>query len=474
MKNNTIYETPAVPTAEPRSHVDLRGQALQLAGNYLRKTELAPTLRRNQQLQKSLLTEYAGNSPKDQALLRKCLQDVDLLGMRFIIPRRKVMLSVHEVMRLLELGFRFGKVDPKFEIRSQGEKRKPYYHGEPIPAQDWERKFACVLKHKLCLELLKEYRNALEVVEHHVHVAMSNKSHNSSLNNMLRQQTEEMMFQFRVPTKFDLQDPPLIPAEESLFTKNRQVMECMLTEAAREALEKQKQEQLPSLFNKETLPAVQAVPHHVLILLDISASTFEKEIFKVANLACAALLRTLHHYLPEATISVLPYSDSALGPLTEIQSFIAPGGTTAYDEVFVAAQKLLGPADGHRAVIHISDGLPNSIEDAQEQALQFPALNIRYGQIIFGHTKRVSDLVDYIFVDEATPLGQSREETRYEKYVAHFTSVAHASDGEQIILWVMQHLDEAMMAMMDLFIGQYFLQHTTPTPETNVATSLPC
>lgn len=452
--------------------MDLRAQTRQIAGNYLRNEELSPTIQRNQQLQRTLLKDYAGDSPENLALLQKCLQEVEILGICFVIPKRRVMLSVHEMLRLIELGFRLGKLDPDFEVRVHQGHRTPYLRGEALAKTEWDQKFACVLKHQICLELLKEYRNAVEAVQQHSQRALQNKSTNSALNKALRQQTEEAMFQFKVPTKFDLQDPPLVPMEESVLGRDQEVMEATLTATAKDVLEQQQKGELPSLFNKDSLEQIRQVPHHILILLDMSASTFEKEIFKVANLACAELLRTLPMHLPNATLAVLPYSDSAQGVVTELQNFIAPGGTTAYDAVFLAAQKILGSAEGNRIVLHVSDGLPNSLEDARQQASQFPEMDIRYGQIIFGHTKRIGDLVDYLFVDEANVTGQQREATRFEKYVAHFTEVALASSGEQVILWVMQHLDEVMVSMLDLFVGQYFLQQApTPTPSPDATAS---
>lgn len=474
MKNSTIYASPAPPRLDPRPHADLRAQTRQLAGEHLRNVELAPAIRRSQELQNSLLTEYAGHSPENIELLKKCLQEVSIMGINFVIPKRRVLLSVHEILRLSNLGFRFGKLDPDFEIHLQQGRRIPFFQGEPLPKQNWEQKFACVLKHKICLELLQEYRSALEIINQQRQQTLESKNKNSSLNKELRQQAEENMFEFKVPTKFDLLDPPLIPMEESLFAHDQQVMEATLSDVAKKVLEMQNQRELPSLFQETTLSEIQSVPHHVMILLDMSASTFEKEIFKLSNLVCAELLRTLPAYLPDSTLSILPYSDGAQGVMNNFQNFIAPGGTTAYDAIFSFSQQLLGKTEGHRVVIHLSDGLPNSLEDACQQAKQFPTLNIHYGQIIFGHTKRVGDLSDYLFVDEATTSGQDRDSTRFEKYVSHFTDVALASQGEQIILWVMQHLDEAVIAMLDLFIGQYFLQQASPetTDSEDTPTSL--
>ncbi|MGB0809410.1 MAG: hypothetical protein ACPGYJ_10595, partial [bacterium] len=119
MKNSTIYASPAPPRLDPRPHADLRAQTRQLAGEHLRNVELAPAIRRSQELQNSLLTEYAGDSPENIELLKKCLQEVSIMGINFVIPKRRVLLSVHEILRLSNLGFRFGKLDPDFEIHLQ-------------------------------------------------------------------------------------------------------------------------------------------------------------------------------------------------------------------------------------------------------------------------------------------------------------------------------------------------------------------
>ena len=111
--------------------------------------------------------------------------------------------------------------------------------------------------------------------------------------------------------------------EESLFAHDQQVMEAALSDVAKKVLEMQNQGELPSLFQETTLPEIQSVPHHVMILLDMSASTFEKEIFKLSNLVCAELLRTLPAYLPDSTLSILPYSDGAQGVMNNFQNFIA-------------------------------------------------------------------------------------------------------------------------------------------------------
>ena len=178
MKNSTIYTSPKPPQLDPRLHADLRAQTRQLAGEHLRNAELAPIIRHSQELQNFLLTEYAGDSPENIELLKKCLQEVRILGINFVIPKRRVLLSVHEILRLSNLGFRFGKLDPDFEIHLQQGRRIPFFQGKPLPKQNWEQKFACVLKHKICLELLQEYRSALETINQQRQQTLESKNKN--------------------------------------------------------------------------------------------------------------------------------------------------------------------------------------------------------------------------------------------------------------------------------------------------------
>lgn len=135
MKNSTIYASPTPPQLDPRPHADLRAQTRQLAGEHLRNVELAPAIRRSQELQNSLLTEYAGDSPENIELLKKCLQEVSIMGINFVIPKRRVLLSVHEILRLSNLGFRFGKLDPDFEIHLQQGRRIPFFRENHFPSK---------------------------------------------------------------------------------------------------------------------------------------------------------------------------------------------------------------------------------------------------------------------------------------------------------------------------------------------------
>jgi len=439
--------------------VDLCQTTLDLTRDALKRNELAEPLHGMEDHVRKLLTLCQDSEGRDRNIVMKCMQKTEMMGFPMILPKRSVKLSIHEIIRLLTLGFGMGKIDEKFEIKVISEKRIPYYDGEEVPVNLWGKQYACVLKHEDYTGLLKSYREVVKTARSALTQTKLNRKAYVKRNGAIREELEKMMFSFRVPTRFDMNEPPLVENESSCLSEEEgKTMQSLLSDVSAQAQERQKNEEIPSLFNKNSLKEIRSNKQNILILLDISASTFEKEIFKVANFACASILKTMRHHFPKISISVIPYSDTANASLKNIEEFIAPGGTTAYDEVFQEAQAQLKTTKGFKSVLHISDGFPNDLKEAQLYAQKFPEENIRYGQIIVGHTKRVGDLIDHF---QKESLGGTDEENpnRYEKYVGCFSSVAEASKGDQTILWMMEKLPEVMLSMIDLSIGGNFLQH---------------
>ena len=448
------------PLLKPPPPVDLKRTARQRTGESLRHNVLAGNLSAMESQLQHLMALCQDKQGGDRKVLMKCLQHAELLGFPVVVPRRRCVLTIREMLRMLELGFRLGKVDERFEIKLIGGRRLPYYKGREIPESKWGSPRMCVLKHNACTALLQTFREA----QLHAHDALrptqANRRVNAKRSRQIKEELEELMFDFKVPTRFDLASPPLLkPDTSSLVSQERKTQHSALPAAAKHALALQQEGKLPSLLNPETQQALRSVKHTVVILLDVSASTFEREIFKMANLGCAALLNTLKQLLPNVSVSVIPYSDSAQHSQQEIDSFLSPGGTTAYDAAFEATQGLLAKAKGLRSVIHLTDGLPNSLDDAQAAAQRFQALHIQYGQLIFGHTKRVGDLADYLQVEAVAIPGAERKPTRYERYIRCFTSVAEACSGVQTVLWMMCELPDSLFSLMDLVLGCGFLEH---------------
>jgi len=448
----------SAPSALPPA--DLKHTVRKRTGESLRHNVLAGNLGAMESQLQHLLALCRDSQGGDRKVLMKCLQRAELLGFPVVVPRRRCVLTIREMLRMLELGFRLGKVDERFEIKLSGGRRVPYYGGREIPEAKWDSPRMCVLKHNACTALLQSFREA----QLHAHDALrptqANRRVNAKRSRKIKEELEEMMFDFKVPTRFDLASPPLLkPDASSLVSRERKTQHSALPASAKHALALQQEGKLPSLLNPETQQALGAVKHTVVILLDVSASTFEREIFKMANLGCAALLNTLKQRLPKVSVSIIPYSDSAQHSQLEMDNFLSPGGTTAYDAAFETAQGLLEKAKGLRSVIHLTDGLPNSLDDAQAAAQRFQALHIQYGQLIFGHTKRVSDLADYLQVEAVAVPGTEREPTRYERYIRCFTSVAEACRGVQTVLWVMKELPDSLFSLMDLVLGCGFLDH---------------
>ena len=451
-----------MPDSAPKNPppVDLKRTVRQRTGESLRHNVLAGNLSAMESQLQHLMALCQDKQGGDRKVLMKCLQRTELLGFPVVVPRRRCVLTIREMLRMLELGFRLGKVDERFEIKLIGGRRLPYYRGIEIPEAKWGSPRMCVLKHDACTALLQTFREA----QLHAHDALrptqANRRVNAKRSRQIKEELEELMFDFKVPTRFDLVSPPLLkPDASSLVSQERKTQHSALPASAKHALALQQEGKLPSLLNPETQEALGSVKHTVVILLDVSASTFEREIFKMANLGCAALLNTLKQLLPKVSVSVIPYSDSAQHSQQEIDSFLSPGGTTAYDAAFETTQGLLEKSKGLRSVIHLTDGLPNSLDDAQAAAQRFQTLHIQYGQLIFGHTKRVGDLADYLQVETVAIPGVEREATRYERYIRCFTSVAEACSGVQTVLWVMRELPDSLFSLMDLVLGCGFLEH---------------
>ncbi|MGK5090669.1 hypothetical protein WDW89_01485 [Deltaproteobacteria bacterium TL4] len=167
------------------------------------------------------------------------------------------------------------------------------------------------------------------------------------------------------------------------------------------------------------------------------------------------ILRELNH----------PSSEKFPGPLktlkktirTRLDHFIFPSGTTAYDAAFQAAQLLGKKRQGFTSILNISDGLPNDLEKARQKAAGFPELKMQYGQIIFGEKIHPSDLVEQFYSERMTVFGIKQTSTRYEKYVEHFSSIAKAAQGDQVILWVVNQLTAGMLSLADVSMGRNYL-----------------
>jgi len=438
------------PDPAPEEHLvsDLRQIVLQTVAEQRKQQELAPILKRSQKHLESMFRSCRGKA--ERMVLRRCLQPIEVGGVSMVVPRRAVDLNAEEVLMLMERGFRLGKVDPHFEVRVIQQQRVPYWKGEPLPHSRWKDRFACLLKHEGCTGLVRAYRAAQQAVEE---ANTAGASPTSARSKLLREALEEEMFRFRVPTRFDLESPPKLMLERSVLLEEQgQTLESQLPERARQTLKLQQQQHIPSLLRPGNLRPLRRANPSVIILLDISSSTFERDLFKMANLACASLMETLRALVPKISLRVIPYSDSALKSFEKFDGFVPPGGTTAYEAAFAAALGFLEKWSGDRTVIHLTDGLPNSLELARESAGRLQESGVEYGQVIFGHTKRVGDLADYLQRDTRSEPG------RYERYLECFTSVAEACGGSQVVLWVMERLPEVVLSLTDLVLWCHFLE----------------
>ena len=102
---------------------------------------------------------------KDEHILKKCFRVVMRAGIPLQIPKARVELPVLQILRLLHLGFRLGKVDSRFEIRINSGQRVPMLNGNPIPEDQWQEPMPCVLKHEALSVLYQSGQEALVYLE---------------------------------------------------------------------------------------------------------------------------------------------------------------------------------------------------------------------------------------------------------------------------------------------------------------------
>ncbi len=427
-------------------------------GRHLSKEVLGDSLKRMESVFAELKSLCRDEEGCDLAILMKCFRTVHHGGARFFMPRSRTMLPVKEILRLLQLGFRLGKVDERFEIRMSGQERTPYFNGRPLPKDQWEQPYPCVLKHEALSVLRKEMKQACAQIDEVL--AGNELKSQKQLHKSIRPTLEQLMLGFLNPSKSRLARPPPIPLHVSMLrTHDGQAFETALSERAKAVLQKQSEGIAPSLFNPETWQNYRDLPITLVILLDISASTQERELFKAAQIGCASLLSTLCGKMKAAQLHVVAYSDNPQTPLTELRDFLPPSGTTNYESAFACALELIREGGAPGVVLNITDGLPDSLEKARNAGAWFPTKNIEYAQVVFGHADRVDDLLHYLMAREGIS-GTPPEETRFGAYVSHFTSVARACRGSQLVLWMINALPEAMLSLTDISVAtQMLLQH---------------
>ena len=393
-------------------------------------------------------------TPEDELILKKCFRVVRRVGIPLQIPKARVELPVHQILRLLHLGFRLGKVDSRFEIRINSGQRVPMLDGSPMPEDDWQEPMPCVLKHEALSVLYQSGQKAL--------VYLKNNPPDDKKQKILKQQfhkkLEPVFYGMVLPSPSRLLRPPAVPMEPLLFDQPEFPGDSMLTEVSKQVLNMQEASQAPSLFNPEQSNLLRDFESTLVILLDISASTSEHSLFKVSQIACSSLMTLLRRKLKKTKIFVIPYNDLPSRPLETLESFIPPAGTTNYEAAFAYAQECIREEKKPGMVINLTDGLPDRIDKACRAGSWFPRRGISYSQIVFGHVDHQDELIEELMIREGL-LPKPINSSRFEKYISYFTKVAEACQGNQMVIWMVDLLPQALLALTDLSLStQWLLQ----------------
>ncbi len=161
---------------------------------------------------------------------------------------------------------------------------------------------------------------------------------------------------------------------------------------------------------------------------------------------------------PFSKFFVIPYNDLPSRPLETLEAFIPPAGTTNYEAAFASAQECIREEKNPGMVINLTDGLPDRIDKACRAGSWFPRRGISYSQIVFGHVDHQDELIEELMIREGL-LPKPMNSSRFEKYISYFTQVAEACQGNQMVIWMVDLLPQALLALTDLSLAtQWLLQ----------------
>ncbi|MDP7500343.1 MAG: vWA domain-containing protein [SAR324 cluster bacterium] len=390
---------------------------------------------------------------EDETILKRCFRTIRRGGVPLKMPKARVELPVHHILRLLQLGFRLGKVNSRFEIRLNEGKRIPMLDGSPLPEEHWHNTMPCVLKHEALGLLHQSGQQALSILDKYPVDEKKDLARKQHLRNKL----EPFFFGTASPSRSRLSRPPAISLKQSLIDQSGFPGELLLSETARKVLELQKKTEAPSLFSTDQDMPLREFSVSVVILLDISASTSEQSLYKASQISCSSLTTLLRRQLKKMRMFVIPYNDQPSRPLEALDDFIAPGGTTNYEAVFASAQECIREEKVPGMVINITDGLPDGLDKACRAGNWFPRRGIEYSQIVFGHVDHQDDLIEELMIREGL-LPEPEVTSKFKKYISCFSQVTQACSGNQLVIWMLNALPQAMLALADLSLATQWLR----------------
>ena len=124
-------------------------------------------------------------------------------------------------------------------------------------------------------------------------------------------------------------------------------------------------------------------------------------------------------------------------------------------------------------VINLTDGLPDRIDKACRAGSWFPRRGISYSQIVFGHVDHQDELIEELMIREGL-LPKPMNSSRFEKYISYFTQVAKNCQGNQLVIWMVDLLPQALLAFTDLSLAtQWLLQDPVRAEDLQQKTARP-
>ncbi|PCI23077.1 MAG: hypothetical protein COB67_13090, partial [SAR324 cluster bacterium] len=303
-------------------------------------------------------------SEADRKIFARLQRIQDLKFFQLVVPEQ-VELTLHEIVRMAQLGIKVGCVDP---IKIEANKKGSYsvFHVldvesnqkiEILPA-NWGDQYKCALHPKSYQKLFayrKQILSRLRQVYGKASPQQILKSHQSVRQHIFKQ-VHQAIWEFKIPTIEDLNHPQVMQLQESLFrTGEGKSLVSTLAKDSKTILSLQGMGSVPSLFQAKSHEKIAAKKYHFIFLINAGASTEEGELYKKIQHACVQVRQMIKKIMPQASVAYLLYDNEPQDILESIEEFLSPTGESRPEAAFAQALRGFDQDDVFNSLIHITN-----------------------------------------------------------------------------------------------------------------------
>lgn len=416
----------------------------------------------------------------DIALLNKIFRKVNMKGFDIYFPKEKAVFTVRELKRMSDIWFQFdNNSERSFDVKTKKWFKRIWFFKtkevilweelvwwdtwEVITEKEMDTKLEWSFFENAYPELFKDYHIAQKELkdmfssEHRQEFAQWYNEIAEDIKNQISQMWRWKLFD---PKKELLTSPKIIDTLYWNILSNPWIVNnVLLSKNDSQVLTLQTRWILPSIFNESSLELVTNKTYHFVVLIDISWSTQEEELYKYIDIAWAQLKYTLSKKIKNSHVIFIPYNVDAEEILTEINGFIYPEWDTDRNVAFEKAMEYLKTKRWHKTILNVWDWLPNSLNKAIEKAQEIAKAKISYGQIIFPHNlerykedvrNQVLELLWlWVWINED-------DDIDWNEYPEYYFKVAQAANGWQIVVPSQANIAQWLLWLADLSIWKSF------------------